>query len=138
MKCTDVFVRFGHGNHIHDFGVVYIVMLECKTDYDVVFQDALDAFSVAYLRQQRGGSPVGQLAGEYFSVTWKVGEKLLLLIQAPDEAVFVYQQIHVSRDSVSLERLRAIALDGGIQRRKDERIMDVSCNPQVVFMVEHG
>ena len=65
---------------------------------------------------------MGQLAGEYFSVTWKVGEKLLLLIQAPDEAVFVYQQIHVSRDSVSLERLRAIALDGGIQRRKDEKI----------------
>ena len=69
-------------------------MLECKTDYDVVFQDAIDAFSVAYLRQQRGGSPVGQLAGEYFSVTWKVGEKLLLLIQAPDEAVFVSPATH--------------------------------------------
>ena len=53
-----------------------------------------------------------------FPLLGKLGEKLLLLIQAPDEAVFVYQQIHVSRDSVSLERLRAIALDGGIQRRR--------------------
>lgn len=72
---------------------------------------------------------MGQFADEHFTAIWKVGEKLFLLIQAPDEAVFVYQQIHVGGDSVPLEKLRAITLDGGIQRRKDEGIMVASCNP---------
>ena len=101
-------------NHIHDFGFVYIVMLECKTDYDVVFQDAIDAFSVAYLRQQRGGSPVGQLAGEYFSVTWKVGEKLLLLIQAPDEAT---HRLFSWSNMADAKTLFSSCKDGGVLNR---------------------